>query len=1232
MFVTIRKGGPVIDNTSTLDMKKMLMGESSSSGACTNMRKKGHHIRKGQPGNAGQGQGPVCGDNELQTPEDNTGSSTVEGPATGCWRGNTAIGNNTLNATLRRTPSACLQRRSSWKWTSAVYLLLIFQRAVSAQQPTSLMPVSFEQCRLFLAISDLDHNSGMDRDPEYIRYLNFWTSDTFGNTPFNDLDPSLILNFENYAGVNGEINVEYSEPGITAPIQEIAFFLDFCENTKASLQVALGITPSSPIQTSSPQPYSQPPEPYQRISFIECRIYMAMADQDRDSSLDGEEYIGFVDRILSTSFAYTAFADPDISAKILTHLPDTFNRLATNGQISIEGARPGQALTSDQEMFLQQVCIDSENAVIEAVGFPLSTLRPTTSANNAPVPVLQPETSSPVTGSPLTGPVGWPITAPTGTIIPNTPSLPTGISIPITTIIPTLGPTAPTGGGIPTLTSVPTDTPKDTNETVMASEPSPVPTASPVAPVVSVAPVTAGDKLMINSSFSLFNTAGINAQSLEDPSSRNRAALTLAYDNMVHIIVRAAPEKSLSIDIVAWNTTSLAGESGDFATTAEGGVDLIEVDAGEVAREVGRGTANGAIEELERRGEGKETQEAVLEGAEHGSVWNEPEKAKTLERDAVVVSDMPQSLFVHEARRGGEDNHRKGQLRQQKSRRKLQVSLVDGSPVLYSFVDSACPTDDIPEGASCQTAFAGYEVAVTGGEKTQMLYQRLVTNTQNAIEEGDLQKQLQMVDPISPLTISGASYPVTSREIAPANTGAPMPTAAPTDASTGLADQQLFIPILAGIGAGLLLALLVACVCGLIAGVHNSREKRQTAPYEETKLPLKGSSPPAKVYSQEQETGIDDAPDAEIGKFEVTEAPPDRTTLTNSPEIGKFDLTDAPPDSPALTPSAESGNFEVIESPPDKVALTPSPNEALKVPQPPPSPSQYTNQVVPPQYANQAQPEVSHQVPASPTPSPSSSSLSSQQNSLYPPPPPPPQPDAFPPSRPTQENPTPPLPPQQDALPQSTQENKPPSKPKPAGEAAKGSRRFFPFSRSSKTPLDPTPPQQSSDPRLKNSVPGRGTEDKSAETVSEVKAGAQKKKFDTTEAGSKVEELSSQQSSVYPPPPVLPHRPPQKNSPTPQRLQTDALLPRPTQENKLPSTPKTAGAAAKGRRRFFPFLGSSKNPPDPTPPAQSSNPTGKDESVKVTSDVSSQKKKKFDTIVDDEGDASATVEVSLVER
>jgi len=88
------------------------------------------------------------------------------------------------------------------------------------------------------------------------------------------------------------------------------------------------------------------------------------------------------------------------------------------------------------------------------------------------------------------------------------------------------------------------------------------------------------------------------------------------------------------------------------------------------------------------------------------------------------------------------------------------VTLQEGSPDIYELRDSTCP-DGVEAGATCQTAYASYKL-IAGGSSAD--HNRIVNEyqilTQQAIDDGELQKSLTSVDSKNDLTIVKSSRPL----------------------------------------------------------------------------------------------------------------------------------------------------------------------------------------------------------------------------------------------------------------------------------------------------------------------------------------------------------------------------------------------------------------------------------------------------------------------------------------
>ncbi|CAB9504379.1 beta-induced protein ig-h3 [Seminavis robusta] len=96
-------------------------------------------------------------------------------------------------------------------------------------------------------------------------------------------------------------------------------------------------------------------------------------------------------------------------------------------------------------------------------------------------------------------------------------------------------------------------------------------------------------------------------------------------------------------------------------------------------------------------------------------------------------------------------------LLQAPSNRRLAVSLVPGSSVLYGVSDVSCADyDGVPEKSSCQMVFAQYEL-ILQDEDPKEVEKKYDEATQKAIEQGKLQQYLSQTDPNYPFKVAAVT-------------------------------------------------------------------------------------------------------------------------------------------------------------------------------------------------------------------------------------------------------------------------------------------------------------------------------------------------------------------------------------------------------------------------------------------------------------------------------------------
>ena len=94
--------------------------------------------------------------------------------------------------------------------------------------------------------------------------------------------------------------------------------------------------------------------------------------------MDQDEFVRFLNRLTVNEFQGLAFADLE------SPLPETFEDLAgDDGLINILGSKPGQAVSDDQNAFLDQICLDVAIAISRVGETPAPTPPPTPSRSRS---------------------------------------------------------------------------------------------------------------------------------------------------------------------------------------------------------------------------------------------------------------------------------------------------------------------------------------------------------------------------------------------------------------------------------------------------------------------------------------------------------------------------------------------------------------------------------------------------------------------------------------------------------------------------------------------------------------------------------------------------------------------------------------------------------------------------------------------------------------------------------
>ena len=726
-----------------------------------------------------------------------------------CHPNSAKLFNQSANSLSRGNKKSALSLWKLFSVTVLSYFVLLSPSPVDAQQSST-----YEECRLYLAISDLDQNDSLDSDPEYIRFLNQWSRQRFGDTVFQELPAALQSNFQPFADpATGEINIRGTKPGNIPTQEEMERLEQFCDATEAALDGNAGGPQSQPtLPPSTPRPTYAPGVPtpapiYQRTTFEECLIYMAISDSTRDNLLSASEYVTFINNL--GNLDYTTFNSLPVVIQL------TYNNLSDRRDINIDGARLGEIVSQEQSAYLKRVCDDTELAIISALG-----------GGGLPTPnrpTLAPATLPPAIIVPTNPP-----------IIPTAPPfIPTIAPLPVMTPPPSTSEPVPTASG---------DTPQPTSAQPISGQ---LPTAPPIvtaAPIASIVIPPGDGRVTINAAFIIASAAGfVTKEELENPNDRNRRGLATAFDLMVRDLLgsRSMPG-SMSVSMPS--TTEGARNSSSSNETA----------------------VEDALNEMSTGVPGVGTRRVQEESHTHTTTFRQQ-------------SSSPQLHPLHG--------------------RKLTIFFIPGGSDIFSVEDIDCDAN-LPSEAVCHKIFAGYELQATADEDLQLLYNQLVPATQNYIDQGELQKQLTIVDPTSDLSVVRSSYPVewiTSP-----------PTASPKDGDDD--DKERYI-LIGSIGGALFLILMaslilaIGCYCcqrnsvpttgrkviPSTAGPSRVRMSKSTRPTQ-VQVPLVDQQAyPTEVFRDEEYGPEDEETSEEFGTFQIvdTTPPPPKLPTKGKPLVGK---------------------------------------------------------------------------------------------------------------------------------------------------------------------------------------------------------------------------------------------------------------------------------------------------------------------------------------------------------
>ena len=288
--------------------------------------------------------------------------------------------------------------------------------------PSLPVPVekTFEECITGMYLSDLNRNEAIEKE-EYVRFANFVSNDQYGFTTYEGLPDLMRFNYVVLSDVDATTGIRsFDITGATPTLstdsvniqddltaEQIQYLQNICQQTQTAVNTinlsfeSESVAPSASPGLTIPKPTTQPPAPTmtrtpsltiptsssapsvilsQRptISYGECRLSIAIADESRDNLLSEEEYVQLVYRLSDDSNEYRFVSYYDLPMNLKNNFVSLAAQGQTLGQIDVYGAVPGQVATPEEQEFLQEVCYDTRNA-IAAAPTPVPVIIPTAS-------------------------------------------------------------------------------------------------------------------------------------------------------------------------------------------------------------------------------------------------------------------------------------------------------------------------------------------------------------------------------------------------------------------------------------------------------------------------------------------------------------------------------------------------------------------------------------------------------------------------------------------------------------------------------------------------------------------------------------------------------------------------------------------------------------------------------------------------------------------------------------
>jgi hypothetical protein len=543
------------------------------------------------------------------------------------------------------------------------------------------------------------------------------------------------------------------------------------------------------------------------IAFCYDALYLA--DQNKDSKVNGNEFVTFVQIMGPPGFLPDADTFNDlplimqsnfiILACLCLQLPGANPQCCTQDpHIDNTGTWPGQVPTPQQQQYLYQVCFLTETSIDRVIASQTPTVAPE-SPTDPPVP------------EPTEAPVAPPTEAP---VVPPTepPSVSPTIATPAPTMVPV--PTDP-----PTDPIVPTTESPSSAPSVVTDAPVVV-TDAPVAPnttaptpgfVITAAPTTAPptDGVPSVAPSSMAPAVAPSRPTVRPPTpTRTPDAGSLGPSLVPPLVSDQVVQVNYEIGLRNGNTDTI--EPSFYVPSLAAAMDALAVSVEESFN------ANQMLAEEEdqqnQQGSDPPQEEDVGSNDNPGQVdLSDPSVSRLGDNRNLRRRPRRRASFVQAA------EMLEGEAKQptpQGFRRRLAVAVeVDLPSEVVGTIDEACP-DFVPSSDSCQNVAATVPLIVylTGDEATEEEAEAtrafFTQELDSAIADGKLQDALEEIDPNSVVYITTGASAVP-----------PPPSGVTDDVTTDPKDSE-------GLNAGAITGITVGCAAVVIlAGVLLTRRR-----------------------------------------------------------------------------------------------------------------------------------------------------------------------------------------------------------------------------------------------------------------------------------------------------------------------------------------------------------------------------------------------------------------------